>query len=287
MPPPPSSLQSRQPGQPHIEHEEAMRWQKRRGGYTIEHQCKSCGWYFDTFLPSRDKCQVCQPVGSVTSLPTTKPAEAPQAAPNLLPAPAAGNLQLDNAQYQQFGQGYGSASNFQPDMTSTFPAGPVPDPVWGSGFGAPLNQVGFPGSMSSPPGGSMQNELYGQGYNMAPDLSCAPGAFSGAQGVYDPNGPWGQGGYNTSLDPSYLANPTPLPAAAVPDQNPYPTGAAASSGPTANDAGGSSSGLRPLLPALPEKEFVPDDSTPYTAWLGRQGSYRDAMRQGKKKSSRG
>ncbi|KAH8159731.1 hypothetical protein CIB48_g8522 [Xylaria polymorpha] len=192
------------------------RWPLKRGGYAIEKQCSVCRYWFDSFDPERRRCHVCldskedtppPPVNTSIPNPAVQQSEVPQALLNPLPlfdVPAVENTQLDNTQYQQYGQGCIASPDlpFSTGMMSSLSGGyNMPNQMWGQGYDMSLNSSEFAGVMSDPMGGYTQNQMYGGGYLMSPDLSFPSGTMSNPLGMYTPDQQWGQE-FNMPLDPS-------------------------------------------------------------------------------------
>ncbi|KAI1753628.1 hypothetical protein F4782DRAFT_529511 [Xylaria castorea] len=279
------------------------RWPRKRGGYEIETRCSICRWFFDSFDPERKLCHLClegnlQPPLDDASIPspTIQQSEVPQTLPDPLHSfdvPGVENTQLDNTQYQAYGQGYGAAYDpaYSQGTLSGFPGGcNIPGQMWAPGYDMSLNS-------SDPTGGYRQDQAYGQGYVTSPDLSFSSGTMSNPLVGYTPSQGWGQEYGNMPINPSSsfgtLSNPT---GGYIQNQNYYQEDSAFSNIPQhPNEAETTSPERKPLRPLLPRERKTPrpseseddddDDndqskeSRAYRAWLKRQPAYRDAVKK--------
>ncbi|KAJ2986893.1 hypothetical protein NUW58_g4814 [Xylaria curta] len=222
-PPPPGKLTKKDKGKGK-ELVSERRWPLKRGGYNIEHQCRRCQWWFDSFDPERTLCHLCleeEPQGSSegasTSMPTVQRTEITPGAPStssLFDLPAAENMQLSNSQYQLYGQEYGATPNpaISPGMATGVSGEymPMPSQIWQQGYGMSLGVSNFDMTISDPEGGFMQNQTYGEEYmgldpNLFSEISLDPLA------MYAPDQLWMQGNNNIPFDSSYALGAVPFP----------------------------------------------------------------------------
>ncbi|RYC59482.1 hypothetical protein CHU98_g6731 [Xylaria longipes] len=272
------------------------------GGLTLSTQnAKSVTYAWKEMFNSH---LICQDDASTPNSPVQQ-SEVPQTLLNplqLFDAPAVGNTQWDNTQYQAYGQGYGATFDpaYSPEMLSSLSVGyNMPNQMWTQGYDMSFNSFDFAGTMSNAAGGYTQDQMYGQGYITSPDLSFSSGTMSNPLGVYTPNQQWGQG-HNIPFDSSYFLAALPNPTGGyAQNQANYQRGSPSLSDPPfqPGDAGTTvpkSKPLRPLLPRdkdapppppPPQSESEDDDedesqeSSGYRAWLKSQPAYRDAVKK--------